>query len=67
MEKFNLKKLIEVEGKEQYQNKISNRIVALENLDDDDDDDYDVDIKRTLDTFRANVKISAKKSQVITN
>jgi hypothetical protein len=33
MEKFNLKKLSEVEGKEQYCVEISNRFAALENLD----------------------------------
>jgi hypothetical protein len=33
MERFNLKKLNEVEGKEQYHVEISNRFAALENLD----------------------------------
>jgi hypothetical protein len=33
MERFNLKKLNEVEGKEQYRVEISNRFAALENLD----------------------------------
>jgi hypothetical protein len=33
MERFNLKKLNEVEGKEQYSVEISNRFAALENLD----------------------------------
>jgi hypothetical protein len=33
MERFNLKKLNEVEGNEQYRVKISNRFAALENLD----------------------------------
>jgi hypothetical protein len=32
MERFNFKKLNEVEGKEQYCVEISNRFVALENL-----------------------------------
>jgi hypothetical protein len=32
MERFNLKKLNEVEGKEQYRVEISNRFAALENL-----------------------------------
>jgi hypothetical protein len=32
IERFNLKKLNEVEGKEQYQIEISNRFAALENL-----------------------------------
>jgi hypothetical protein len=34
MEKTNLKKLSEMQGKEQYQVKTSNRSAALENLDD---------------------------------
>jgi hypothetical protein len=33
MERFNLKKLNEVDSKEQYRVDISNRFVALENLD----------------------------------
>jgi hypothetical protein len=33
MERFNLKKLNEVEGKEQYRVEISTRFAALENLD----------------------------------
>jgi hypothetical protein len=33
MERFSLKKLNEVEGKEQYHVEISNRFTALENLD----------------------------------
>jgi hypothetical protein len=33
MENFNLKKLNEVEGKEQYCVEISNRFTALENID----------------------------------
>jgi hypothetical protein len=33
MERFNLKKLSEVEGKERYRVEISNRFAALENLD----------------------------------
>jgi len=39
MEKFNFKKLNDVEVKEQYQIKISHRFAALEDFDDDDDDD----------------------------
>jgi hypothetical protein len=35
MKRFNLKKLSEVEGKEQYHVEISNRIAALETLDTD--------------------------------
>jgi hypothetical protein len=33
MERFNLKKLNEIEGKEQYLVEISNRFATLENLD----------------------------------
>jgi hypothetical protein len=55
MERFNLKKLDEVEGKE-YQIEISNRFAALANLDDD------VDINRAWETIRENIKISAKAS-----
>jgi hypothetical protein len=33
MEKFKLKKLHKVEGKERYQAKVSNRFAALEDLD----------------------------------
>jgi hypothetical protein len=35
MERFNLKKLNEVESKEQYRVKVSNRFTALEDLDAD--------------------------------
>jgi hypothetical protein len=41
-EKFNLKKLNEVEGKDQYRDKISNRFAVLENL------DTGVDINRAM-------------------
>jgi hypothetical protein len=37
MEKFNLKKLNEVEGKEQYRVEISNSFPALEDLDEEVD------------------------------
>jgi hypothetical protein len=37
MERFNLKKLNEVKGKEQYKVKISNMFTVLENLDNDVD------------------------------
>jgi hypothetical protein len=55
MERFNLKKLNKVEGKEQYHVEISNRFAALENL------DTEVDIKRVWKTIRKNKKISAKE------
>jgi hypothetical protein len=56
MERFNLKKLNHVEGKEQYCVEMSNRFVALENL------DTTVDINRAWETIRENIKISAKES-----
>jgi hypothetical protein len=42
MERFNLKKLNEIEGKEQYRVEISNRLAALENS------DTEVDITKEL-------------------
>jgi hypothetical protein len=55
MERFNLKKLNEVESKEQYRVEISNRFAALENL------DTEVDVNKAWETVRENIKISAKK------
>jgi hypothetical protein len=43
-----------VEVKEDYQVKISNRILVLENLDDDDDDD--ADISRAWDSIIENIE-----------
>jgi hypothetical protein len=57
MERFNLKKLNKVEGKEQYLVEISNRFAALENS------DAEADINRTWGTIRENIKISAKEGQ----
>jgi hypothetical protein len=56
MERFNLKKLDEIRGTEQYRVEISNRFAALENSDDD------VDINRSCGTIRENIKFSAKAS-----
>jgi hypothetical protein len=56
MEKFNLKKLDKVQGKEQYRLETTNSFPALENLDDD------VDINRVWETITEDIKISAKKS-----
>jgi hypothetical protein len=56
MERFILKKLNKVEGKEQYQVKISSRFTPLENLDED------MDISRAWETIRENIKISANES-----
>jgi hypothetical protein len=55
MESFSLKKLNEVEGREQYCVENSNRFAALEDL------DAVVDINRAWETLRENVNISAKK------
>jgi hypothetical protein len=52
VEKFSLKKLKEVEGKDQYRVEIINRFSALENL------DAEVDIYIALETIRENIKIS---------
>jgi hypothetical protein len=46
MGRFNLKKLNQVEGKEQYQVEISNRFVSLENLHEE------------VETITENIKIS---------
>jgi hypothetical protein len=56
MERFNLKKLNKVDGKEQYCVEISNRFAALENL------DAGVDVNKAWETIRENIKISAKES-----
>jgi hypothetical protein len=49
-----LKKLNEVEGKEQYCVEVSNRFAALEDL------DTEVEINSAWETLRKNIKISAK-------
>ncbi|PNF33805.1 hypothetical protein B7P43_G10012 [Cryptotermes secundus] len=56
MKRFNLKKLNEVESKEQYRVEISNRFTALENL------DTEADVNKAWETIRENIKISAKES-----
>jgi hypothetical protein len=56
MERFNLKKLNEIEGKEKYCAEVSNRFAALKDL------DAEVDIKSGWGTIRENIKISAKDS-----
>jgi hypothetical protein len=55
MERFNLKKLNEVEGKEKYR-VVSNRFAALEDL------DAEVEINSIWEMIRENIKISAKES-----
>jgi hypothetical protein len=54
MERFNLKKLNEVEGKERYE--VSNRLAALEHL------DAKVEINSAWEMIRENIQISAKDS-----
>jgi hypothetical protein len=54
MERFNLKKLNEVQGKEQFCVEVSNRFAALEDL------DAEVEINSAWETIRENIKISAK-------
>jgi hypothetical protein len=56
VERFNLKKLNEVESKEQYDVEVSNRFAALENL------DAEVEINSAWETIRENIKISANES-----
>jgi hypothetical protein len=56
VEKFSLKKLNEVVGKEQCHIELSNRVAPLENL------VAEVDINRAWETIRYNIKISAKAS-----
>jgi hypothetical protein len=55
-ERFSLKKLNEVESKEQYRVQISNSFAALETL------DTEMDINRLSETIKENIKISAKES-----
>jgi hypothetical protein len=56
MERFNLKKLNEVEGKEKYRVEVSNMFAELEDL------DAEVEINTIWETIRENIKISAKGS-----
>jgi hypothetical protein len=56
MERFNLKKLNEGEGKEQYRFEVSNEFAALEGL------DAEVEINSAWEMIRENTKISAKES-----
>jgi len=56
VEKFNLRKLIELEVKKQYQIKISNRFAALENLNESED------IRGVWKNIKENIKTSANNS-----
>jgi hypothetical protein len=60
MDMFNIKKLNEAEGEEQYRFEISNRFAALENL------HTEVDINRAWETIRENTNISAKQRSRLT-
>jgi hypothetical protein len=55
-ERLNFKKLIDVEGKEQFRVEVSNSFAALEDL------DTEVEINSAWETIRENIKISAKES-----
>jgi hypothetical protein len=56
MERFNLKKLNKVKGKEQFHVEVSHRLAALEDLDTNED------INSAWETIRENIKILAKES-----
>jgi hypothetical protein len=56
MERFNIRKLNEVESKQQYRVEISNSFAGMENL------DSVVDINLGLETISENIKISAKEN-----
>jgi hypothetical protein len=60
-ERFNLKKLNDVEGKEQFRVEVSNRFAALEDL------NSEVEVNSAWETIRENINISAKRVQVIMN
>jgi hypothetical protein len=55
-ERFSLKKLNEVEGKEKYRSEVSNRFAALEDL------DAELESNSAWETIRENLNISSKKS-----
>jgi len=55
-ERFNLRKLNELEVRKQYQNEITNRFAALENFSDDED------INKAWEHNKENIKTSAKES-----
>jgi hypothetical protein len=56
IERFNIKKLNKIEGKEKYCVEVSNRFAALEDL------DTEMEINSAWETIRENIKISAKES-----
>jgi 50S ribosomal subunit-associated GTPase HflX len=56
MKRFSLKKINELEVKEQYHVEVSNRFAALEDL------DTELEINSAWETIRENILISAKES-----
>jgi hypothetical protein len=54
-ERFNLEKLNDVEGKEQFCVEVSNRFAALKDL------DAEVEINSGWETIRENIKFSARE------
>jgi hypothetical protein len=56
MERFNLKKLNDVESKEQFCVEVSNRFAVLDDL------DTEVEINSAWETIRQDIKISANES-----
>jgi hypothetical protein len=59
MEIFNLKKLNEIESKEQYRVEISNSFAALENS------DSEMEVNKAWEIIRENIKISAKEFRLL--
>jgi len=55
-ERFNLRKLNELEARKQYQIEITTRFAALENLSDGED------INRAWENIKENIKTSAEES-----
>jgi hypothetical protein len=56
MERFNFKKINEVEGKQQYHVEVSYRFATLEHL------DAEMEINSPSEIIRENIRISAKES-----
>jgi len=56
VERFNLRKLSELEVRKQYKIKVSNKFAALEDLRDSED------INRPWENIKENIKISAQES-----
>jgi hypothetical protein len=56
IERFTLKQVNKVDGKEKYRVEVSNRFAALEDL------DAEVEINSAWETIRGNIKISGNES-----